>query len=68
MNTYKLELFEDFIIEGIDHGDCPDFCDAFVQSASYNGLVATDDQLDWLNEQSMFVYELLLERVLQGGE
>lgn len=58
---YKLELFEDFELDGIDYNDYPDFCDAFILKASYKGKDATYEELDWLNEQSDFIYELVLK-------
>lgn len=45
--------------EGIDYKDAPDFCDAFISSADYNGLEMTDEQLETINEDSDFVHEEL---------
>jgi len=45
--------------EGIDYKDAPDFCDAFISSADYNGLEMTDEQLEAINEDSDFVHEEL---------
>ena len=44
-------------IEGIDYKDAPDYCDAFISSADYNGIPMTDEQLDELNENSEFVHD-----------
>lgn len=45
-------------IEGIDYKDAPDFCDAFISYAEYNGEEMTDEQADDLNESyEDFVYE-----------
>lgn len=49
----------DIQVEGIDHSDCPDYCDAFISSASYKGKPMTDKQLDRLNEDSAFVYQAI---------
>ena len=46
-------------IEGIDTADYPDFCDAFISSADYNGKKMTEQQLDNLNQDSEFVSEEL---------
>ena len=44
-------------LDGIDTNDYPDFCDAFIVSADYEGKPMTNEQLDELNEDSDFVYE-----------
>jgi len=50
----------DFVIEGIDTADYPDFCDAYIESASIfqNGewREATELELDELNEDTDLVY------------
>ena len=53
-------LIEDIQLDGIDHRDAPDFCDAFIVSACYNGREMTLEELDILNEDRSFVYECLL--------
>ena len=32
-------------VEGIDHRDAPDYCDAFISSADYDGHPMDDDML-----------------------
>ena len=44
-------------MEGIDTTDYPDFCDAFVFSADYDGKQMTDKQLDEINSDSCFIQE-----------
>ena len=56
-----LSLIDNIEIEGVDWKDCPDFCDAFISSADYDGRPMTDDELDWLNEQNDFRYEAVYE-------
>ena len=46
----------DVEVEGIDTADYPDFCDAFIASADYDGREMTDEELDTLNEDGDFVY------------
>ena len=53
------KLIDNVEIEGIDFKDYPDFCDAFISSAYYNGKPMTEDQLDEINDDSDFVYECL---------
>lgn len=50
-------------IDGIDTRDYPDFCDAFISSADYDGVEMTDDQLDELNEDSGFVHEAVYSHI-----
>jgi len=50
-------LIEDVQVEGIDYADYPDFCDAFIASAIYDGKPMSDEMLDELNEDYDFVYE-----------
>tara|TARA_R110000744_G_scaffold134922_1_gene244212 strand:+ start:10071 stop:10262 length:192 start_codon:yes stop_codon:yes gene_type:complete len=47
-------------IDGIDTKDYPDFCDAFISNADYNGVEMTDEQLEEINEFGDFVYECVL--------
>ena len=47
----------DVEVEGIDTADYPDFCDAFIASADYDGREMTDMELDTLNDDSDFVYD-----------
>jgi hypothetical protein len=51
------KLIEDVQVEGIDYADYPDFCDAFIASAIYDGRPMSDEMLDELNEDYDFVYE-----------
>ena len=44
-------------IEGIDHSDCPDYCDAYITEAEYDGKPMTGEQLDELNENTEFIQQ-----------
>ena len=44
------------VLDGINLEDYPEFCDAFIVSADYDGEPMTDDQIDKLNEDSDLVY------------
>jgi hypothetical protein len=57
------DLIEDITFDGIDFKDCPDFCDAYIDSASYIGREMTDEELDILNEDTDFVYEQLMNHL-----
>jgi len=54
---------ENIEIEDIDGRDAPDFCDAFISSATYMGRDATEDELDAINDNSDFVYESVIEHI-----
>lgn len=51
------KLIDNIEVDGIDTKDYPDFCDAFIASADYNGKEMTGEQLDELNEDNDFVHE-----------
>ncbi len=51
------KLIDNIEVDGIDTKDYPDFCDAFIASAYYNGKPMTDEQLEEINEDRDFVYE-----------
>ena len=50
---------EDIEMEDIDYNDCPDFCDAFIASATVNGHEATEEELNEMNDDGTFVYQCL---------
>ena len=56
-------LIDNVELDGIDYNDYPDFCDAYIASADYDGKPMTDEQLDEINSDSAFVYECI-ERYL----
>ena len=47
---------EDVDVDGIHGWDAPDFCDAYICSATYKGRDMTDEELDALNDDRDFVY------------
>jgi hypothetical protein len=54
---FDYKKIDNIQIEGIDYSDYPDFCDAFISGADYNGVPMTDEEIDELNEDSDFAYE-----------
>ena len=62
-SKFKYKLFTDVAFEGIDHRDYPDYCDAFIASAEYDGRELSDEELDELNDDSDLVYELLTDNL-----
>lgn len=60
--------FIDIELDGINTNDYPDFCDAFISNANVlldNGNIreATEKELDELNQDSSYVYDLVIEKV-----
>ena len=47
--------------DGIDYSDHPDYCDAYIVYADYDGEPMTSEMLEELNEDSSFVYDKLME-------
>lgn len=48
-------------IDGVDNTDYPDFSDAYISDADYNGVPMTEEQLDELNEEKDFIYKVIFE-------
>ena len=61
--TFDYDLIDNIEIDGIDTNDYPDFCDAYIVSADYNGKAMTSTELDDLNEDSGYVYERVLSSI-----
>lgn len=59
----NLENIQNIEMDGIDTTDYPDFCDAFIVSADYEGRKLTDKEIDTLNENSDFIYECVLKQI-----
>ncbi len=59
---YSAEI-EDIIIDGLDTRDYPDFCDAFITEARLEGRMATDEELDQMNDDGQFRYDMVMESV-----
>ncbi len=58
-----LTKVDNIVIDGIDHNDAPDFVDAYISSADYDGVPMTEDELDELNEDTDFVYEKVMNHL-----
>ena len=52
---------KDIEIDGIDSRDYPDFCDAYISSATYEGRELTLDELDNLDDD--FVYNQVIDYI-----
>jgi len=49
--------------EGVDFRDYPDFVDAFLAAADYDGKEMTDEQIDYVNDT---YYEFVNEQVYES--
>lgn len=56
-----LEIITNIEFDGIDHADAPDYCDSYISSCDVNGELATQEQLDEINEDRDFVYDKLMD-------
>ena len=60
MDYKKIDNIE---VDGIDTKDYPDFCDAYISSADYDGKPMTDKQLDEINEDGDFQHECIMNDI-----
>jgi hypothetical protein len=54
-------------VEDIDRDDYPDFSDAYISYAEYDGEPMTDEQLEELNQDGLFVYDAIHSRLFADG-
>jgi hypothetical protein len=59
MTKFDFDKITNVVLDGIYHWDYPDYCDAFIDSADYDGKEMTDEQLDELNEDYELIHELV---------
>jgi hypothetical protein len=52
-NLDKLDFkkIDNMEFEGIDFSDYPDFVDAYLVAADYDGIEMTEEQIDYLNDE-----------------
>jgi hypothetical protein len=55
------KLIDNVEFDNVDYTDYPDFCDAYICYAEYNGIEMTDEELDALNDDNDLRYDLLME-------
>ena len=53
----------DVEVADVDMHDYPKFCDAYIEYALVDGVEATDEQLDEINDNDTFVYEKVMEYI-----
>lgn len=57
------DLIDNIQVDGIDTKDYPDFCDAFIVSADYDGHPMSEAQIDELNEDSSFLHDCVYNQL-----
>ena len=60
MDYKKIDNIE---IDGIEPKDYPDFSNAYIVSADYDGVPMTDEQLDEINEDGDFQHECIMNDI-----
>ena len=55
------DLIDNVVFGGVDPEDYPDFCDAYIESANYNGVEMTEAQLELLDIS--YFYENIIESI-----
>lgn len=61
MEKLNYSLISNIEFKGINHRDYPDYCDAYIVSAEYDGEEMTQEQIEMID--SDFVYEKLMEQI-----
>ena len=51
------------VVDNIDFVDYPDFCDAYIVSADYDGVPMTDEQIEEINQNSEFVNDSVFAQI-----
>lgn len=63
----NIQQLKDITLADVFMYDYPDFCDAYVESATFNNVELTEEQLDVLNDQDdtrMYVNENAYESLM----
>ena len=64
----EFDDLDDVIIENVDIKDYPEFCDAFIASATYKGIDIGDTDLDYLTDKFYEEVNALAHEHIQGYE
>tara|TARA_B110000285_G_scaffold88011_1_gene100921 strand:+ start:1085 stop:1270 length:186 start_codon:yes stop_codon:yes gene_type:complete len=57
------DLITNIEVDGIDVNDYPDFSDAYIVFADYDGEAMTDAQIDILNEDYSFIHDCVYNQL-----
>ena len=61
--TLDYSKISNISVADINMRDYPDFCDAFIEEADYDGRPMTEAEIELLNEDRDFVYEAVLNEI-----
>ena len=66
MKNFNINLVSNIQVEGIDFNDYPDFCDAFIAGADYNGVEMTEQEVIQFEEDYPdYCYEAIAQASVQ---
>jgi hypothetical protein len=54
-------LIDNIVFGGVDLDDYPDFCDAYIESADYNGSEMTEAELEIINEDIGYWHDEIVQ-------
>tara|TARA_R110000796_G_scaffold59395_1_gene136927 strand:- start:40 stop:225 length:186 start_codon:yes stop_codon:yes gene_type:complete len=57
------DLIDNIELDGIDTNDYPDFSDAYVVAADYDGEPMTELMLEELNEEYSFIHDCVYNQL-----
>ena len=63
MTKLNYRLISDVEVDGVNTKDYPDFVDAFISSATYDGRDMSEEELEELNENSAYVLQCVMEEL-----
>ena len=64
MSKIDFKLVTNVSVDGIDTRDYPDFVDAFIESADYDGKPMSDEMLEEINSDHFdFVHECVYDQL-----
>lgn len=63
-NKLEYKKITNIKVSGIYKSDYPDFADAYIESADYNGEPMSEEQIEQLNEDSSYVYDCVMKEII----
>jgi hypothetical protein len=62
--TIDFSLIDNVVVNGIDYSDYPDFCDAYIADADYNGEPMSEEMIEVINyDYTDFILEQVYSRL-----